>query len=71
MPEKPSCPFCESPRLTLVQETELLRYYCCAYCFKKWGEARVAAGVEGERDRSRLARRAAPAARPDDGGVAV
>ena len=50
MPEKPSCPFCESPRLTLVQETQLLRYYCCAYCYKKWGEARVAASVEGERD---------------------
>ena len=41
MSENPSCPFCESHRLTLTDETTLLRHYRCGYCHKEWGEARV------------------------------
>ena len=50
MPEKPSCPFCHSPRLALTHETELLRHYRCAYCHKQWGAARVTARPQRERD---------------------
>jgi transposase-like protein len=36
-----SCPFCRRTRAVRIEQTDLLNYYRCEYCFKQWGEARV------------------------------
>ena len=41
MPQNATCPFCDSTRLTITDQTKLLVHYRCGFCFKQWGEARL------------------------------
>jgi hypothetical protein len=36
-----ACPFCDSPRLTIMARTERLTHKSCKRCYKLWAEPNV------------------------------